>query len=327
MPVVDCQVHLHNRTYFEAHLGRQVPPFAESSNGGYVFHTSDGSATPIPEHYFEAERQVEELGAAGIDVLVSSMGAFNVDHLPVDQAQDLAMQLNEERAELERTHAGSFYGLALLPMQDPRAAIATLDHAVGTLGLRGVCIGSNVLGESIADPALKPLYRRIADLGVPVFLHPTSTVLEPKLRRFGHEYTVGFMVDSTIAALDLIFSGVLDDNPSLKVVHPHLGGVLPYLARRVDHEYAKPWADTEVLERPPSEYLDRFYTDVVSLNPWALRACVEIYGPERLLFASDYPYWAPAQSLELVRSELDDDVQDAVLFRNSAALLGLRDAA
>jgi aminocarboxymuconate-semialdehyde decarboxylase len=321
--VVDCQSHLHNRTYFEAHVGRHAPPYAERTRDGYVFHTSSGSATPIPSYYFDLDEQMERFDADGIDVTVSSMGAFNVDHLPVEQARDLAMQLNEERAEAERRYPGRFYGLALLPMQDAPAAIETLDSAVRNLGLRGVCIGSNVRGESIATAERLPIYRRIEELGVPLFLHPTSSVMEERVRRYGHEYTVGFMVDSSFAALDLIFSGVLDRHPTLRVVHPHLGGVLPYLAARIDHEYRQPWAGTEPLPQPPSEYLLRFYTDTVSLSPLALELAERVYGADHLLYASDYPYWPPGDGLELVKSHFDRDAREAVLAENAGLLLGL----
>jgi aminocarboxymuconate-semialdehyde decarboxylase len=320
--VVDCQAHLHTQSYFEAHLGRSRYPYAERRGDGYVFHTSDGNANPIPRHYFDPELQLELLGQQGVDVVVSSMGAFTVDHLPVDQAAELARQVNEERAELQRRHRGRFYALALVPMHDAEVAIAALDHAIEVLALRGVCIGSNVDGASIAAPERRAVYRRIAELGVPIFLHPTRSLLEDRVRRHGHEYTVGFMVDTTLAALDLIFSGVLDECPTLQVVHPHLGGVLPYLAARVDLEHPKEWSGAAALERPPSSYLRRFYTDSVNGSPGALRLALEHYGVDRLLFSSDYPYWSPADELAFVRAHLDDAELEAVCHDNATALLG-----
>jgi aminocarboxymuconate-semialdehyde decarboxylase len=323
VPIVDCQVHLHHRTYFEAHVARVEPPWAERTNGGYVFHTTGGAANPIPSSRYEIDREIESCLAQGADVLISSLGAFNVNHLSAARGAELAMQLNEEQSELERRYPGRYYGLALLPMQDAQVAIETLDHAVRTLGLRGVCISTNVNGESIATPARQPIYRRIDELGIPAFLHPTASVMEPMLMRYGHEATIGSMVDSSIAALDLIFSGTLDRHPTLRVVHPHLGGVLPYLAARIDREHAQPSSGTEALRSPPSEYLRRFYTDTVSLNPRALRLAAEVYGSDHVLYASDYPYWPVEAGLALVRDEFSGDALDRILFRNAASLLGL----
>jgi aminocarboxymuconate-semialdehyde decarboxylase len=208
-------------------------------------------------------------------------------------------------------------------MQDTQSAIGVLEDAVERLGLRGVCVGSNVNGESIAAEARRPIYDCVADLGVPVFLHPTRSLLEDRVRRYGHEYTVGFMVDTSLAALDLVFSGILDDHPTLTVVHPHLGGVLPYLAARIDIEYANPWSRTRALDRPPSEYLQRVFTDTVSGSAAALRLSLDVYGADRLLFASDYPYWSPADGLAAVREALTDGHLDAVLAGNAQSLLGL----
>lgn len=323
MRVIDCQTHLHCRTYFEAHLGRDDWPRAERHGDGYVLHVSNGNSNLIPPHYYEIERQLERADADGVDVLVSSMGSFTVDHLPVAQATDLAMHLNEERADLEREHRGRFHALAILPMQDAGAALQTLDHAIECLALRGVCIGSNVNGGSIADPTLKPVYRRIAELGVPLFLHPTRSLIERLVRRHGHEYTVGYMVDTSLAALDLVFSGLLDELPDLTVVHPHGGGVLPYLAGRIDAEHRKEWAHADALSRPIGESLARFYTDSITNSARSLTMSIETYGLDHVLFSSDYPYWSPAEGLDLIRRTLPAADQERVLSGNAAALLGI----
>jgi aminocarboxymuconate-semialdehyde decarboxylase len=324
MRVIDCQCHWHARAYFEALLDRTAFPRAERSDEGYVFHPIEGRSFPVEASYCDLEPQLEHMEAEGVDVLVSSMGAFTVDALRVEEAIELALRVNEERAEAEKRYPGRFYALATIPMQDERAAIEVLDDATGRLGLRGVCLPSNVNGEPIASEAKHAVYSRIAELGVPLFLHPTRTIMETKLRRYGHEYSVGFMVDSSIAALDLVFSGVLDACPDLEVVHPHLGGVLPDLAERVDVEYAKPWALGRKLERPPSEYLrERFYTDTISFNRSALALARDFYGLDKLLYASDYPYWPPREGVDFLRDNLAADELEPVLNGNAARLLDL----
>lgn len=322
MRVVDCQVHLHRRTYFEAHVERAEPPWAERTRGGYVFRTAGGGRSRIPSSHYEIDTQMERCAAHGIDIVVSSLGRFNVHHLPAGSALELAMQLNEEQAELERSYPGRYYGLAALPMQDAHAAIETLDHAVRALGLRGVCVCSNVNGESIATPARDPVYRRIEELGVPIFLHPTTSSMGPPLMGHAYEHTVGCMVDSSIAALDLIFSGLLDRHPTLRIVHPHLGGVLPYLAAQIDDAYASRSIRVP-LERRPSDYLGRFHTDTASLGPGALRMAADVYGAERLLYASDYPQRQAAAGLDIVHDEFGGAARDQVLHANAASLLGL----
>jgi aminocarboxymuconate-semialdehyde decarboxylase len=322
MQVVDCQVHLRTRTYFEAHVKREEPPSAERSNGGYIFQTPDGKRCAFPSSQYEIEAQLEQCAAHGVDVVVSSMGQFNVHHLPASRARELAMRLNEEQAELERSHPGRYYGLATLPMQDAQAAIETLDHAVRALGLRGVCICSNVNGESIAAPSRDPIFRRIDELGVPIFLHPTASPLEPATR-YLHDHSVSCVVDSSMAALDLIYSGLLDRHPTLRVVHPHLGGVLPYLASRIDDDRTAASVPAPLALRP-SDYLRRFHTDTAGLGVGALRMAAEVYGPDRLLYASDYPNHRPAAGLDVVHGDFCGEARDQVLHANAASLLGLR---
>jgi predicted TIM-barrel fold metal-dependent hydrolase len=186
--VVDCHVHLHSRTFHEAHVERSEPPVAERRGGGYLFRASDGDALEVPERFFDVERQLAELGEQGVDTAVSGVDALSLDHLPLRQAVELAMHLNEERAELERRFPGRVYALALLPMQDAQAAIQTLEHAIRALALRGVAVAP---GDE-AGSAARPVFQRIAELGVPVFLNHRPRELVDRL---------------------------LEENPSLTVVH------------------------------------------------------------------------------------------------------------
>jgi aminocarboxymuconate-semialdehyde decarboxylase len=323
MAVIDTQCHWHARSYFEALARRKRAPRAEPLEGGYRIWITDDVSSDIPSLACDIEPQVAELQAAGIDVLLTSMGAYGVDRLPADEALELAMAVNEERVAAEKAYPGQVYTLALIPMQDAAAGIAALDHAVRNLGMRGVCILSNIAGESIATEGRRPIFARAQELDVPVFIHPTHTVMEDRIRRYGHEFTIAYMVDSSFAALDLIFSGFLDDLPRLQVVQPHVGGVLPYLAARIDYEYSKPWAYGRELPRPPSEYLRRLYTDTVNRNPGSLQLAHRAYGADRILFATDYPYWTPVGEADFVRASIGAAEADLVLGGNATALLKL----
>jgi aminocarboxymuconate-semialdehyde decarboxylase len=291
MLVVDCHVHLHTRTYFEAHVERAEPPWAERADGGYVLRTPGGGLSRVPPSHYDVEAHLDRCAEYGIDAVVSSMGRFNVHHLPAGRARELAMRLNEEQAELERSHPGRYYGLALLPMQDSQAAIETLDHAVRTLGLRGVCICSNVNGESIASPGREPIYRRIGELGVPIFLHPT---------------TLGAGFDPRIPLLDLLRSGLLDRHPSLRVVDLRLGA-----------------APTRLARRPGRDQPRNVHADTAQLGRGTLRAAAHTLGAGQLVYGSDYPHRDPAAGLGLVRDELEGADREAVMGANAAALLGL----
>ena len=324
MTVVDCQSHWHPREYFEWLCRRKDYPRAQpSGDGGYLAELDPNTTFPVMPLLVDLDRQVEELQAAGVGVIVSSTGSFGVEDLPAGEAVELAELVNEATAAAQRARPGSWYGLARIPLQDPDAALPVLNRAVNELGLRGVCLPSNVGKQSIAQDRFRPVYARIEELGVPIFLHPTRSLLESTLHRYGLEHIVSFMFDTSIAALDLIFSGIMRDHPRLAIVHPHVGGTLPYLAGRVDFEYTKPWALDTQLDEPPSATLRRFHTDTVCQNPAALRLALDFYGPERVLFSSDYPYWYPDAELKLVRETVAEGDLAAVLGGNARRLLGL----
>ncbi len=175
------------------------------------------------------------MDAAGIDTVVaSSVIAGDVTSFELGEARAMAELLNEEIGATQHAYPDRFRGLAVLPAQDTGAAIEVLDDAIGRLGLFGVLLHSNRDGGSIADPELWPLYERIAELDVPLFLHPTRAFAEERVTAYSLEPPLSYMFDTTVAAMSLIVSGVLDALPDLKVVHPHFGGTLPYLVDRID---------------------------------------------------------------------------------------------
>jgi aminocarboxymuconate-semialdehyde decarboxylase len=322
--VIDCQWHWVPAAYLDVHLGRSSFPAAERVGDGYAFRTGAERSLVVGPEYFDLDVQLERMDAAGIATVVTSSAQFGVDGLPAAEARELAQLLNEERAAAQRRLRGRFLGLATLPMQDTHAALEVLDDAILRLGLPGVCLLSNIAGEALDAERFWPVYERIEALDVPLFLHPTRSVMEDRLRRHGLEYSVGFMFDSSLAALGMVLGGVLERHPGLTIVHPHLGGTVPFLAGRIDEEYDKPWARSEIpLSMAPSAYLRRFYTDTVGFGAGALRLARDFYGVAQMLFASDFRFCSPSERIAFVRDHLDGAEAVAVLHDNAAGLLGL----
>jgi aminocarboxymuconate-semialdehyde decarboxylase len=322
MKVVDTQAHWYSRTLLDAYVESDEFPGCRREGDSYAVELLPGDWWPLPVHFVELELQFETMRDAGVDVIVSSSGSFgDVDAFPVGEAKELAIAVNEERAVAEARYDG-FLGLASVPWQDADAAVEVLDDAVSRLGLRGALIHSNIVGRPIDAPYLRPVYERLSELGVPLFLHPGRTLLEPHVRDLGLEVILAYMFDTSLAALRLVLSGILD-GLSLDVVHPHCGATLPYLAGRIDGAYWKAWALGRKLERPPSELLKGFYTDTMCQSPETLAYAKGFYGVEHLLYGSDYPYYQPAESLAFVRECLTEAEAEAVLWENAARLLRL----
>ena len=324
MTIVDVQTHWYSRTLLDAYVESPCYPPCKRDGDGYLLELIEGTWMPVPPKLFELELQMEDFRAAGIDVIISSSASFgDVDQFPVDEARELAVAINEERAAAERDFPG-FYGLATLPWQDADAAIAVADDAMQRLGLRGVLLHSNIDGAPVDSDYLLPVYRRLAELGMPVFLHPGRTIMEERVRDYGLEILLAYMADTSIAALRLVLGGVLDEVPDLVVVHPHCGGTLPYLAGRIDGSYFKGFALGRELAQPPSVYLaERFYTDTICQSDESLGLATRFYGVDRMLFGTDYPYFAPGQMLEETRPAFSEADAGKVLSGNAIQLLGL----
>lgn len=324
MTVIDSQTHWYSRTLWDAYLELDDYPRCRRDGDGYAFELAPDRWFGIQPRFHDLELQLETFTAAGIDTVVSSSASFgDVDRLELGRAKEVALALNEERAAAERDHAGRFYGLATLPWQDTDAALEVLDDAVGRLGLRGVLVHSNIDGKPVDSDHCRPIYARIAELDVPLLLHPARTIAEERLRDYGLEYLVGYMYDTSTAALRLVLSGIVADNPGLKVVHPHCGATLPYLAGRIDQSHDKPYSLGAPLPTPPSKQLAGFYTDTMCQDAATLDFARRFYSDGHVMFASDFPFFSPQDELAFVRTAVPEDEQDAILRGNVARLLGI----
>jgi aminocarboxymuconate-semialdehyde decarboxylase len=322
--VIDTQSHWFPRALLDSYLDFEDYPRCRRAGDGYAFETAPGRWMPIGPSFYDLDHQLAAYDEVGIDVMVSSSASYgDVDRHELGRARELAAAVNEERAAAQRAHPSRFVGLATLPWQDTDAALSALNDAIGRLELRGVLIHSNIAGAPIDDERCRPVYARIADLGVPLFIHPAMTVAEEKLRDWGLEYLVGFMFDSSLAGLRLILSGVVSDHPKLRIVLPHCGGVLPYLSGRIDAVHSRPFSLGRSLSPLPSEQLRGFYSDTLSRSQDAIEFARGFFVEDRMMFGSDYPFFPAGAELRFVQEELDDQHRDAVLFENAARLIGL----
>ncbi|HEY0812122.1 MAG TPA: amidohydrolase family protein [Pseudonocardia sp.] len=314
MQIVDHQAHWYPDSCVEKLIGRSAYPTVRRAAGGrYEFFADDGTTQPAMEALTgDIETHLSTAADAGVDMLVIGPATLaEVMHLPIKEAVELIDPIHEAYAEARRSHPDRLACLAALPMQDPAAALDVLDRAVEHLGLNGVSLIAHNEGRSLADPEYLRLYTRIAELGVPLFLHPgLRSATRALTHGFREEVGLSWMYQTALAALQLIDGGVLDAVPDLVVVHPHLGGVLPYVAGRIS---PLPGSGAE---HPIEHYLrTRFYVDTAASTPAALPLAVQTYGAEHVVFASDHPFLPMREIRRYVENSLPDDVA-AQVFAN-----------
>ncbi|MFF5471317.1 amidohydrolase family protein [Streptomyces achromogenes] len=273
----------------------------------------------------DAGARLAAMDAQGVDVqLVSPSPSHYHYWADEDTAEKLYRLVNEATAAHCSAATDRLRGLGLVPLQHPRRAVRALDHALAQ-GLAGVEISSHAPGRELSDPAYEPFWSRAEDTGALLFLHPFGCTLDERLDRWYLSNTVGQPTENAVALSHLIFSGVLDRHPGLKVIAAHGGGYLPTHIGRSDHAWSARSDARAGCAHPPSSYLRRLYFDSLVHDPYVLRELVRAAGADRVLLGSDFPFDMgtedPVGALRAAR--LPEAGFHAVRGGNATALLSL----
>jgi aminocarboxymuconate-semialdehyde decarboxylase len=297
----------------------------------------------------DVETRLAEMDAAGIDrqLVTPSVGFYQFDK-SLDQALSAHTELNEDIAELVNEHPDRFSGLGIVPMQDVPAAIAELTRAVTELGLKGVIINDHVNGRTYDEPEFLPFFEAAQRLGAIIEFHQggngasgIGTVVAPRIPRYSLPNGIGNLADRAITFSALVFGGVIDAFPDLKLLLAHGGGYTAFGIGRLDKvagafegsypdgPLTPPFHQPEgeyKLSRPPSTYLGSFMYDCITYDGDALRFLIDKVGIDRVVLGTDYP--APMLLIDSVRwinglPQLTADEKEQILRVNSNAFLGL----
>jgi uncharacterized protein len=280
---------------------------------------------------------MDELGADYRQVLV--MAHTSVEHEPPDVARDLARTGNEELAGLLAAHPDRFAGwVAQAALQDGERALAAIEESIGE-GALGVQVFTSMQGRCLDHPDYEPFFELMARLDRPVWIHPNRTVqwsdfpLTEKESRYGLYARAGWPTDTTVTMTRLVYAGYLERWPDLKIIVHHSGGTVPMLAGRLKTLQLGPENDaiSARLKAPLLDYLKRFYADTGNFgNPIALRAALEFFGTEHVLFGTDFgfsPKFAPETIEDVENVVLDDATKQAVYEGNARRVLRLEQSA
>ena len=246
----------------------------------------------IEDNCWDPRRRLEDCAATGVDVQVLSTVPvmFNYAAKP-EHTLDLSTLLNDHVASVVARFPTRFVGLGTLPMQKTDLAIYELERCRKDLGLAGVQIGTHINGWSLDHPDLFPIFEAAADLGAAIFVHPWDILGKDRMTKYWLPWLVGMPAETALAICSVIFGGVLERLPKLRIAFAHGGGSFPGTVGRIDHGFtARP--DLCAIDNPhsPRNYLGRFYVDSLVHDPDALRYLVKLIGAERIALGSDYPF-------------------------------------
>ena len=259
--------------------------------------TRDEGLQRILEDKIRPERAMHDIterlplmDRVGLDMQVLSVSIPQTYHADQATAVAMAQAANDGTAAVCREYSTRFKGFASLPLPHTEAALAELARAIDELGLHGVVIGASVLKEPLDRPELVPVFDELNRRNLAVFIHPMLPCGVECMQEYDLAAAVGYMVDTCLAALRLVYSGTMERCPNLQPILCHAGGYLPFQWDRLEMSYRTRPETRQHIAKPPTEYLKRFYYDNTNYFVPALRCTLEAVGAGQMVLGSDYPF-------------------------------------
>lgn len=238
----------------------------------------------------DPKARLRDMDRMGVDIQLLSMNlptpAYWVDG---PKGMEAARLCNDGIAEFVAHDPDRFVGIAAVPLQDAKLAIKELDRAVNMLGLKGAWIASNIRNHDVGEKQFRPFWKKAAEMGVPVFIHPRGFTQPERLENYFLWNSIGQPLEEALAMSSLIYEGIMEDFPALKVAMCHGGGYLPYYPGRADRAFdSRPETRAHIKKRP-SEYIKRFWYDSVVFDREMLANLVRKVGAGKVMLGTDYP--------------------------------------
>jgi aminocarboxymuconate-semialdehyde decarboxylase len=292
---VDVHNHLYPWDYLQHLLNRPGKPTCRQTGPhSFVMKYNDVIFAHMdrPGHY-DVDARIRDLDKAGMDTQIISKTTPGPEMLELAEGNYWAKRINDTLAEAGQKYPHRLYAYATLNYQDVDEACKELERCIKDLGVKGVQMFSNMQGMPMHDPRFEPIFQMAAENNLPILMHPTVPLTASVLDMMKIPYQLyGYTLDTSMAVIGLIFHGVFSRNKNLKMIHSHLGGVVPYMVRRLRDSwkgYSKEWG-LELDEYPDEIYARQVYPDTTSFYLPAMKACLEWVGPSHMMIGTDYAH-------------------------------------
>jgi aminocarboxymuconate-semialdehyde decarboxylase len=289
---IDIHNHYYPATFIkeiEKGLIRNLQVACDEVGRNIIVHKGTRVVTITPPMN-NVELRLKDMAKAGIDMQILSLSIPSVDAFPPEDGKTFAQMVNAELSKISNQYPDHFGFLATIPFKARDDAIAELNRAVRELGAKGVIVGSNIDGRPLDSLEFRPIYSKIAELDIPVLIHPMTPIGNDAMNDYRLAPMIGFEMDLCLATIRIIMGGILKDFPNLKFIISHLGGAIPYLIERIENCF-RAYPECRVnIQDSPKNYLKKIYMDTVSFHKPALLCAYTFHGPRHLVLGSDYPH-------------------------------------
>ena len=317
--VIDFHAHSMTQEVFDATYNKSILGQLRAQSGGAVRAFPEAQV----QRMTNLDLRLQEMDRMGVDIQVVSPNILHQCTYAEDPAEGLRLERinNDATAEMVSRAPERLVGIASIPLQDVAIAIRELERSTQDLKLKGVIVASRINELELGDPILRPFWKRAEELQIPVFVHPAGSP-DPRLRRHSLLISLGQPLEEAYAQTSLIYDGVLDEFPKLKIAFAHGGGFIPYYAGRFDWIYRR--GSTPQLKHDFSTYLKGLYFETVLFNIDVLEFLATKVDSSHIMLGSDFPF-GEMHPVEFVMSSarLPEDVKFDILGVNAARFLGL----
>ncbi len=327
---VDCHAHVlvpEAAAYIGAHGDMAALPFLKFSTP-LTRETNVRQDQDRRVAMTDPADRLRVLDAQGIDMqVVAPAPNQSYYEAPKEHAPKVSRMVNEGVAAFVAHAPKRFAGLGTIPLQDPPTALAEFEHVMKNLGFKGVQLLTNVNGGELSNPEFEPVWAKAVELDAIVMIHPMGFTEPRRLSEFYFTNTIGNPLDTCLAIHHLIFSGVMERHPKLKIYAIHGGGYAGAYSGRMDHAWGARRDANAGLPKPPTSYLRKMYFDTTVFTPHQLEYLVRTFGADHIVLGTDYAYdmaeYFPID--HVAGTSLSDGEKAAVAGGTALKLFGLTD--